>query len=107
MAEKLCIVCKKIPTNHPSGMCVMCMIGERLPLQASQRELQGERENKVTVKKQGGRMAAPKNKQCKREDCEKYAFKGGMCTRHYNEEHGIEKRIGRAGSGYKRMRRIN
>lgn len=91
MPEKLCIICGKIPTNHPSGKCVMCLVGER-PLQASQRELQGER---IKNNKEGGRMAVPKNKQCKREDCEKYAFKGGMCLRHFNEAHGIKRRVGR------------
>lgn len=101
MTEKLCKVCGKIPTNHPSGTCIMCMTSGALPPQASQRELQSGKNSEFKIQdlnmtaKEGGCMAVPKDRQCKREGCEKYAFKGGMCLKDYNEAHGIEKRRGR------------
>lgn len=35
------------------------------------------------------------HKKCSNEGCKKYAVKDGMCLRHFNEAHGIEKRRGR------------
>ena len=97
MPEKLCIVCGKIPTNHPSGTCVMCMINGTLPPQASRRELQNEKPKKkeevmpVTEENKG--------RKCSVEGCFKFAVKGGMCLRDFNEAHGIEKRRGRKPTG--------
>lgn len=104
MPERLCMVCGKIPTNYPSGKCVMCMINGSLPVnleQAKQKELRCERSwkkviypSKETGKKEEVMPVTEENKgrKCSVEDCFKFTVKAGMCTKHYNEAHGIEKR---------------
>lgn len=42
-----------------------------------------------TNKKEASDMAVvPKNRQCTDEDCEKFAVKDGLCTKHFRAKHG-------------------
>ncbi len=69
-------------TNSPTGICAPCTVGMRVY-------------EKLHQKIGGKDMATTEDRKCKITGCGKYKVKEGMCTRHYNEQHGIIKRIGR------------
>jgi hypothetical protein len=104
-----------LETIEEDGVCLICKAKERkkkpiygiigLPEYDNDRDCRGE----VTSPSQGGvtpplpetnggeKMAELKggHSTCKIEGCPKYQVKEGMCVRHFNEAHGIVKKIGR------------
>ncbi|TAL22508.1 MAG: hypothetical protein EPN94_10970 [Nitrospirae bacterium] len=94
--EKLCGVCRKIPTNHPDGRCAVCRVdGKPLPVSKYEDNSPAIRDVKTEVtktKKEKKNMSERNYKghqKCGDETCAKYAVKEGLCVTHYKEKHGV------------------
>lgn len=106
MGEVTCRLCHEGTTNEKDGICRICKlfrkeeVAELMAKDAAMEKIvragfkPAPTETK-TDKTHGGVKMAERDyadhKKCSKEGCKKYAVKEGMCTRHFNEAHGIEK----------------